>query len=173
MNFGHQLAAFTVQEKCKNLSSFFLAKVEDWRALNVWKFSYFWRLRSEKADDGYGHARPLPVFHWAICQLKSWSVLNTRLLRKSALLQNPNHDGLDLMNYINRLNFFFSQFASMPFGHSSAILALGLSTLYFYSQGFQSSRISSVNLLHHSSNNYCAPSAGSSTPTATNKPSSP
>ena len=35
----------------------------------------------------------------------------------------------DLINY-HRLNFFFSQFASMPFGHSSAILALGLSMLY-------------------------------------------
>ena len=62
----------------------------------------------------------------------------------SALLRNPNHDGLDLMNY-HRLNFFFSQFASMPFGHSSAILALGLSTLYFYVQGFQSEN-RSVNL---------------------------
>ena len=40
------------------------------------------------------------------------------------------------MNY-HRLNFFFSQFASLPFGHSSAILALGLSTLYFHSEGFQ------------------------------------
>ena len=36
--------------------------------------------------------------------------------------------------------------ASMPFGHSSATLAVGLSTMYFYVQGFQPSENQSVNL---------------------------